>query len=133
VRVVPAIAESMRRQLARVWSGAPPSSEVPLVMVAERHGEVVGMAESYLQPADRGESWPVRSGRFGYLNSVGVRADQRGNGVGRALVAATLDRLATLGAEAYTLYYLPANPLSSRFWSHLGFRPVLSRFQSRRD
>jgi ribosomal protein S18 acetylase RimI-like enzyme len=133
VKVVPAIAESMRRQLTRVWSGASPSSDVPLVMVAERGGVVIGMTESYLQPGDRVDSWPIRSKRFGYLNSVGVRADQRGGGVGRMLVAATLDELVNLGAGAYTLYYLPANPLSSRFWTKLGFRPVLSRFQSRRN
>ena len=74
------------------------------------------------------EWWPVDgagllpSGRYAYLNSVAVTAAERGRGLGRALVAAAV-AAAGEDLDGSTLWFSPANPVASRVWPHLGWRP----------
>jgi GNAT superfamily N-acetyltransferase len=72
-------------------------------------------------------------GRYTYLHEVIVRPEWRGKGVGRLLVQGVMDAYAALDVTGYTLYFSPFNPLSSTFWPHLGFRPVLTTYMRQTD
>lgn len=130
-RVVPALETAYRDGLAQLWRGESPDAGAPLVVVVEHAGEVVAMTENYVQPSPLSDNYFAPK-RYGYLNSVGVREDQRGQGIGRLLVDATLAAFAPYHVEAFYLIFIPRNPLASRFWPHLGFQPVLTRYQWRK-
>lgn len=119
------LAAEFRDKLARVWVGDSVEDHAPLIMVIERDGRVVGMAECYVEKTP--------AGRYGYLNNVAVRADQRGQGVGRALVAASLTTLAALDVQGYSLYYMLANSIARQVWPRLGFEPLTTRYQRRTE
>ena len=95
------------------------------VFVAERAGEVVGYAVCrVVDTPDDGLVRPAPPGRTGHFLSVGVRADARGAGAGRAIVRAAARHLAGLGVQRYSAAFLPTNPLASAFWTGRGFRPL---------
>src|SRR5690606_19360984 len=95
------------------------------VFVAERAGDVVGYALCrVIDTPDDGLVRPAPPGRTGHFLSVGVRADARGAGVGRAIVRAAASHLAGLGVQRYSAAFVPANPLASACWTRLGFRPL---------
>jgi len=122
IRRVPGLGPAYRARLERVWAGGQPTE-----------GEVVAMCESMLQVAPTaGAASRLPQGRYGYLNSVSVAAAHRGSGVGRSVVAAALSELAAYGVDGYTLWYAAGNPLASRVWPHLGFRPLWTQYERRR-
>lgn len=129
-RLVPAMETDFRAKQARAWHGANPDAQIPLTLVAVIGGEVVGWTENFIRTGSANEIAP--SGTSGYLRSVGVTEVWRGQGVGRRLVAATLDALQALGAERFTLSFTPANPISSRFWPAMGFHPLTTGYQRRK-
>ncbi len=122
----PALEKDFRQNMAAYFAGYPTAFGKPVVMVAEQSGEVVGLAECYVEQVTHGNLLPP--GKWGYLNSVGVRADKRGHGIGKALVVQTLKALAEHGAEQFYLYFMYYNPLSSEFWPAMGFEPVWTRY-----
>lgn len=126
VRVVPGTEPAFRERLDRVWRNESVEDGASLIMVAVRAGKVVGFTENWISSM-RG-SW-LPGGRYGYLNSVGVSAEHRGHGIGRLLALETLKALAGYPIDAYTLYFAYANPLSSRFWPRMGFRPVVDTYK----
>jgi GNAT superfamily N-acetyltransferase len=87
------------------------------------------------------EWWPVDGsgpalppGRYVYLNAVGVTAGARTGGLGRALVAAAISAAtAAAGADldGSTLWFSPHNPIASRVWPHLGWRPYWTSWERR--
>jgi len=95
------------------------------VFVAERAGEVIGYAACRVvdTPGD-GLVRPGPPGRTGHFLSVGVRADARDAGAGRAIVRAAAQHLARLGVERYSAAFLPTNRLASAFWTGRGFQPL---------
>jgi len=104
-----------------------------LVLVAERGGVPVGLAECWLNESVPG-SWAetrLPHGRWGYVNCLSVVPDARGGGVGRALMSAAHRELRTMGAERMFLYYNPPNPLSSVFWARQGYRPLWTIWEIR--
>ncbi len=117
--------------LAQAWARVSVEDHAPLLVVVERGGEVVAMAETTIEHVKRGRSY-LPPGRYGYLNNVSVREDCRGQGVGRVLVEAALTELAALDVDGFYLYFLDANPLASRFWPRVGFEPLVTRYQRRR-
>jgi ribosomal protein S18 acetylase RimI-like enzyme len=127
-RVVPAIEPAFRQRLVRVWRSDPIAEGAPLLLLAEQAGQVVGFTENWLSEMKGG--WFV-NGRYAYLNSVGVKEEARGQGIGRLLVAHTLHALAQYKIAGFYLYYVLTNPLSSRFWPKMGFRPLLVTFKQR--
>jgi GNAT superfamily N-acetyltransferase len=131
LRLTPALETAFRAGLAEVWNGESVEDGAPLIVVAEHDGEVVGMSENYLQVSPASDNYfaPLR---YGYLNSMGVRADRRGQGIGRCLVDATLAAFMPYAVDQYYLIYMAHNPIASRVWPHLGFQPVLSRYQWRK-
>ncbi|MBI5880019.1 MAG: GNAT family N-acetyltransferase [Chloroflexi bacterium] len=95
------------------------------IIVAEWQGQVVGFYTIYIQNID--EAWmpPLfASGRYGLIAEVAVDERLRGHGIGRRLFAAVDEWFRNREVRAYWLIYLPGNPLSSRFWPSLDFRPV---------
>ena len=125
------LAVGFRVALAQAWACASVEDHAPLLVVVERGGEIVGMAETYIEYVKRGRSY-LPPGRYGYLNNVAVREDCRGQGVGRVLVAGALTELAALGVDGFYLYYLAANGLAAGFWPRVGFEPLVTRYQRRR-
>ncbi len=103
------------------------------VWLAERDGVVVGLAHCRLVDAGPGSvtGTRLRTGRWGYVNCVSVRAEARGTGVGRRLMAVAHRELARLGATGTFLYYNPPNPLASVFWPRQGYRPLWTIWEVR--
>ncbi len=87
------------------------------VLVAEREGEVVGWAA--LKAFASKPSY-----RFTAENTVYVRADMRGKGVGKALLARLLEVAAENGFRTVIARIAAPNPASVRLHRRLGFRRV---------
>lgn len=123
VRQLPAGEAGFRRRLVDNRS---------ITHVLDAGGELLGACEWWMVPGEvaRGRPALLPPGRYAYLNSVGVRFDSRGSGLGRALVAAVL---AAAGPDVVgsTLWFYQHNPLSSRVWPHLGWRPLWTSWERR--
>ena len=64
----------------------------------------------------------------GQVESLYVREDQRGQGVGQVLMARALGWCAAHGAEEVGLHVSASNAGAARFYERLGFRPFLSTY-----
>jgi GNAT superfamily N-acetyltransferase len=60
-----------------------------------------------------------------------VGADERGGGLGAALVKRAHDELDARGISITLLHYAQMNPLSAPFWSRMGYRPLWTGWESR--
>ena len=63
----------------------------------------------------------IQSDRSGYIDYLGVRLDQRGRGVGRALVRAATNRLLGLEATSVNLTVRESNAVARALYGSLGF------------
>ncbi len=107
---VPHSPESMRR-----WLGAHHT-----VLVAEEEGEVVGVAAyGWFRDAEERPGY-----RFTVENTVHVRQDRWGSGVGRELMEALLAEARTTGKHTMVAAVDAANEGSIRFHERLGFVEV---------
>jgi L-amino acid N-acyltransferase len=87
------------------------------VLVAEEGGAVAGWGR--LQP------WSPRAAYARTAeDSVYVREDARGRGIGKALLAALLDRARGAGIAVVVARIAEGNPASLRLHEAAGFRPV---------
>ena len=59
-----------------------------------------------------------------YLATMAVRPDERGYGVGTALLAGLHRELDAAGVAVTLLHHAVLNPLSAPFWSRMGYRPL---------
>ncbi len=103
------------------------------VWVAERDGELLGMAECGWTDSHPG-TWAgsrLQPGRWGYVNCAFVSPGAREQGVGRALLAATHRGLQGADVVGSYLYFNPANPLSSVFWPRQAYRPLWTIWEVR--
>jgi ribosomal protein S18 acetylase RimI-like enzyme len=107
-----------------------------LLLLARDGDELVGYALAHVSPVD--ETWipdTWRTGpRIGELESIGVVAQRRGEGIGSALMDAVERELAALGVDDLVLGVLPGNEGARRLYERRGFRPTwlyLSRFAGR--
>jgi len=101
------------------------------VLLAERDGVPVGLADCVVVESDPAAEWPpVPAGRWGYVAMLSVLPSERGGGVGRALMAAAHGEFARRGAIGACLYYNPPNPLSSVFWPRQGYRPLWTNWEA---
>ncbi|MEM1311074.1 MAG: GNAT family N-acetyltransferase, partial [Cyanobacteria bacterium P01_H01_bin.153] len=131
-RVVPGIELDGRQRLADAWSGNSPEAGASLFFVAEQQGQIVGMLECAL--SDLRDRWHnLAPELYGDINTAIVAETYRGQGIGHSLLATAVHELKRYGARRFSLYYVQANPLSSRFWQSKGFRPVLSSYHKRYD
>lgn len=126
-RMSPLQEAAFRAWMAPAWAGRPIEEGGPLIMVVERAGEVVALAMNELfEVGDGSHRDYLPPGRYLDIAEVGVRADQRGQGIGRVLVQGVFDACARWQLDGYTVGFSPHNPLSSQFWPHLGFQPSLT-------
>jgi len=132
VRHSPAVLTAFRRKLARRWAGTSLEDGAPLILVAERGSEVIGMAETTLLsvlPDDEPGFTPP--GRYGCFDNMSVRENVRGQGIGHLLMQAVYDAFAarSLHLDGWLLWYNPDNPQAAHFWPRRGFVPLWTTYQ----
>ena len=66
-----------------------------------------------------------------YLQTMFVRPQERGTGVGAALVAAAHQALDRLAVRVTLLHHAQVNPVSGPFWSRMGYRPLWTTWEVR--
>ncbi|MFA4662670.1 ribosomal protein S18-alanine N-acetyltransferase [Pyrococcus kukulkanii] len=82
-------------------------------LVAEYNGKVVGYVMGYLKPDMEG-----------HIMSIAVHPDYRGNGIGKALMVAVIDRLFKRGARWIGLEVRVSNERAINLYKKLGFKIV---------
>ncbi|MFN8485297.1 MAG: GNAT family N-acetyltransferase [Anaerolineae bacterium] len=92
-----------------------------VVLVAERNGEVVG----YTYASVEGWDWMALRGPAGVLHDIVVAPDERGYGVGRLLLDATLAALKARGAPRVVLSTAEGNKAAQRLFARAGFRRTM--------
>jgi GNAT superfamily N-acetyltransferase len=70
-------------------------------------------------------------GATAYLQTMFVRADERGGGVGAALVSRAHAALDAQRGTVTLLHYAQVNPVSGPFWSRMGYRPLWTIWEAR--
>lgn len=103
----------------------------PWTWLAERDGRPVGLLVA--QPPDRA-GWiasATRQAPVAYLATLSVLPDERGSGVGTALVAGLHRVLDAAGVAITLLHHGQLNPLSAPFWSQMGYRPLWTSWEIR--
>jgi GNAT superfamily N-acetyltransferase len=95
------------------------------IIIAERARQIVGFYSLYIQAIDNTWTPPLFApGRYGLIAEVSVDKGERRKGVGHRLFSAAEQWFRERGAHHIWLIYLPANPLSSKFWQSRAFVPV---------
>jgi predicted N-acetyltransferase YhbS len=120
-------AEQAQRQAAEQTLARPE----PWTWLAERDGQAIGLLVA--EPPDRAGWIAPATGQspVAYLGTMSVRPDQRGSGVGTALVAALHRELDAAGVAVTLLHHSLLNPLSTPFWSRMGYRPLWASWEIR--
>ncbi len=92
-----------------------------VVLVAERNGAVVG----YTYAAAEGWDYMALRGPAGVLHDIVVDPAQRGHGVGRLLLDATLAALTAHGMPRVVLATAAGNESAQRLFARAGFRRTM--------
>ena len=110
--------ESWRRRSSqyRCWLAERDS----FALVARRSCRAVGYAFVHVRGGS--PTWAM-SERAGELETLAVPPEERGRGIGRALLAAVSQRLQNMGAAEISLHLLVGNDQAARFYEREGFRP----------
>lgn len=103
-----------RRQQYERWLSEPDS----FALIARRTARPIGYAMVHLR--DGSPTWPL-SERAGELETLSVLPEERGTGVGSALLAAVRGALSELGATELSLHVVPTSPDVLRFYERHGF------------
>jgi N6-L-threonylcarbamoyladenine synthase/protein kinase Bud32 len=94
-------------------------------IVAESEGEVLGFAGIWIAESSDGEDDPGHL--IAHLLDIAVRADLRGRGLGRALLAAAMEKALEADAPKMTLEVRPSNTAAVGLYERGGFEPVGGR------
>jgi GNAT superfamily N-acetyltransferase/mannose-6-phosphate isomerase-like protein (cupin superfamily) len=89
------------------------------VLVAEHGGRVVGTVTYYADASREGFGWPAG---WAGLRALGVEPGARGLGVGRALLAACLERAEAAGAPVLCLHTAEFMSAALAIYEQAGFR-----------
>src|SRR5258705_913727 len=92
-----------------------------IVLVAERDGELLGYAYAGIEGTD----YMALRGPAGVLYDIVVDPAQRGRGVGRLLLDATLAALTARGAPRVVLSTAERNEPAQRLFARAGFRRTM--------
>jgi ribosomal protein S18 acetylase RimI-like enzyme len=92
-----------------------------VILVAERGGEVIG----YTYAGVEGTDYMSLRGPAGVLYDIVVDPAQRGQGVGRMLLDATLEALRAKGAPRVVLSTAEGNTPAQRLFARAGFRRTM--------
>jgi GNAT superfamily N-acetyltransferase len=99
--------------------------------LAERAGRAVGLLVAQ-PPQDA--AWIAGMtclSPAAYLQTMFVDADERGTGIGAALVRNLHAKLDTAGVAVTLLHHSQVNPLSAPFWYRMGYRPLWTSWEAR--
>ena len=92
-----------------------------IILVAERDGEVIGFTYAGLEETD----YMALRGPAGALYDIVVDPAHRGQGIGRILLDATLEKLKALGAPRIVLSTAEKNVAAQRLFEGAGFRRTM--------
>jgi ribosomal protein S18 acetylase RimI-like enzyme len=108
-------------EAARAMFAGALASDADRVFVANRTGAPAGYLWLALveRPAD--PAMPAR--RFAYVNHIGVAAEARGQGIGRALVEAARGDAMAAGVREIGVDYWDFNAAAAAFFARVGFVP----------
>ena len=119
--------ETLVRAEARTALGYLPT----WIWLAERGGRPIGV--TIVEPP-HDAAWiagMTRPGATAYLQTMFVRSDERGGGIGAAMVSRVHDELDARGIGVTLLHYAQVNPLSGPFWNRMGYRPLWTSWEAR--
>lgn len=135
-RSSPVAIQAFQAKLARLWQGAAPLLEAPLVLVVQDEQEVVAMLEStLLEVSWEDEPGWTPPGSYVCIDNMSVSERLHGQGIGSFLLQALSATIKAIKPEldGYVLWYNPENAAAARFWSHRGFHPLWNTYQRRRS
>ncbi|MEU8899396.1 GNAT family N-acetyltransferase [Nocardia sp. NPDC048505] len=92
-----------------------------LFLAQDANGRAVGYAFVRVTGAQAS----METGRIGMLESLAVLPDQRGSGLGTALVDTVLDHFRRLGLRQWSLEVFVGNDRVRRYYESLGLRPYM--------
>jgi GNAT superfamily N-acetyltransferase len=99
--------------------------------LAERNGRAVGLLVAQ-PPQDAGWIAGLTSrSPAAYLQTMFVEGQERGTGIGAALVRNLHARLDGMGVAVTLLHHSQVNPLSAPFWYRMGYRPLWTSWEAR--
>ena len=126
-----AILRPATEELVRAETRAALAARPAWGWLAERDGEPVGLV--HVQPPEQSRwiTGMTRPGVTVYLQTMFVRPAERGGGVGAALVRHVHAALDARGVDTTLLHYAQVNPLSTPFWSRMGYRPLWTGWEVR--
>ncbi|ASU83513.1 N-acetyltransferase [Nocardiopsis gilva YIM 90087] len=119
-------AEQTRRVVARALSRSP-----SWIWLAERGGRPVGLV--WASPPERAH-WAaplVSASPTAHIGYGVVAEEERGQGIGTALVSQVHQALDSYGIAVTLLNYAMMNPLSGPFWNRMGYRPLWTTWEIR--
>ncbi len=90
------------------------------ILVAEEAGQIVGFVSLWLEPEPEGY-WTTLAG-YAYISDLLVLPEQRGHGLGRALLAEAETLARQLGATALKINVLARNAVAWGLYHSAGFR-----------
>jgi GNAT superfamily N-acetyltransferase len=99
--------------------------------LAERGGHAVGLLVA--QPPQQA-GWiagMTSPSPAAYLQTMFVDQQERGTGVGSALVRQLHAQLDAAGVAVTLLHHSQVNPLSAPFWYRMGYRPLWTSWEAR--
>jgi GNAT superfamily N-acetyltransferase len=116
------VREEIRASLARpaTWT-----------WLAERAGRPVGLLVAQ-PPQDSGWIAGMTSlSPAAYLQTMFIDAQERGTGIGAAMVRMLHAQLDSAGVAVTLLHHSQVNPLSAPFWYRMGYRPLWTSWETR--
>jgi len=93
------------------------------VFVAEDSGAIVGVGIGY-ENRSGDLSLTIEARRSGYVSDLVVDSSRRGQGIGRALLAALLERFRHRGLKIGRIGAITENVDAIRLYQDVGFKPV---------
>ncbi|MFF2779370.1 GNAT family N-acetyltransferase [Streptomyces sp. NPDC058052] len=114
-----------RRAKYAAWLASPDA----FVLAVDVSGELVGYAMARVREQSPG-SWQ-RGAKTGVLESLSVRADQRGGGLGTRLFDAVRAEFAQRGAQELQLDVIATNADALRFYTRQGLVPYVTTLLGR--
>jgi GNAT superfamily N-acetyltransferase len=99
--------------------------------LAERAGRAVGLLVAQPSEASGWIAGMTSASPAAYLQTMFVDEQERGTGIGAALVRNLHARLDATGVAVTLLHHSQVNPLSAPFWYRMGYRPLWTSWEAR--